>query len=89
MDKGILSEASVAKPFLGQLIGPSGVVRVNGKPQQFVEIATDGQALEQRMAEQKLDIDPLFGSRLYKGQFLGCWVPIRELPNPQGKLELE
>ena len=84
-----MSEVSVAKPFLVQLIGPSGVVRVNGKPQQFVEIATDGQALEQRMAEQKLDIDPVLGSRLYPGRFIGCWVHVRELPNPQGKLELE
>ena len=84
-----MSEASASKQFLVQLIGPSGVVRVNGKPQQFVEMATDGQALELRMGEQKLDIDPVLGSRLYPGRFIGCWVHVRELPNPQGKLELE
>jgi hypothetical protein len=71
------------------MIGPSGVVRVNGKPQQFIEVATDVQELEKRMAEQKLDVDPLLGSRLYEGRFLGCWLHILELPNPQGKLELE
>lgn len=77
------------KQFLVQLIGPSGVVEVNGKKQQFIEEATSTQDLEQRLAQQKLDVDPVKGSRLYAGRYIGCWIHIQALPNPQGSLELE
>lgn len=82
-----MSEA--IKQYLVQMIGPSGIVKVNGKPQQFIEEADTKHALEERLAEHKLDVDPVIGSSLYKGRFLGCWIYIQELPNPQGTLELE
>lgn len=82
-----MSEA--IKQFLVQLIGPSGVVEVNGKKQQFIEEAASSQELEQRLAQQKLDVDPILGSRLYAGRYIGCWIHIQALPNPQGSLALE
>ncbi|MCP3871218.1 MAG: hypothetical protein GY703_24590 [Gammaproteobacteria bacterium] len=75
--------------FIVQLIGPSGLVEVNGKPQQFIEEACSQRELEQRLAEEKLDVDPILGSSLYAGRFLGCWIHIQALENPQGTLELE
>jgi len=82
-----MSEA--IKQYLVQMIGPSGIVEVNGKRQQFIEEASSQHALEERLAKHKLDVDPVIGSSLYKGRFLGCWIYIQELPNPQGTLELE
>ncbi|MEN8131245.1 MAG: hypothetical protein ABFS45_13840 [Pseudomonadota bacterium] len=77
------------KQYLVQMIGPSGLVTVNGKPQQFIEEATSQQELEKRLTKQKLDVDPVFGSSLYAGRFVGCWIHIRELPDPQESLDLE
>lgn len=76
------------KQFQVQMIGPMGVVRVNGKSQRFIEEATSRLALERRLAERMMDIDPIKGSSLYKGRFIGCWIDVRELPDPQETLEL-
>ena len=75
-----MSEAT--QQYLVQLIGPSGVIEVNGRKQQFIEEATNRQALELRLNQQKLDIDPLLGSNLYPGRFIGCWIHIQSLPDP-------
>ena len=75
--------------FLVQIIGPSGVVKVHGKRQQFVEEAPNRQVLEKSLTAQKLDIDPVMGSRLLPGRYLGCWVHIQALPDPQGTLDLD
>jgi hypothetical protein len=77
------------KQYLIQLIGPLGVVRVNGKAQRFVEEASSHLELEQRLADRKMDIDPIKGSSRYEGRFIGCWVDVRELPDPQVSLRLD
>jgi hypothetical protein len=77
------------KQYLIQLIGPLGVVRVNGKAQRFVEVASSRLELERRMADRKMDIDPINGSSRYEGRFIGCWVDVRELPDPQVSLRLD
>ena len=77
------------KQFLVQLIGPSGVVVVDGKRQQFIEMAPSRSLLERRIAKQKMDIDPVTGSHQYEGRFIGCWIHIQELPDPQETLNLE
>ncbi|ODB84913.1 hypothetical protein A3194_14205 [Candidatus Thiodiazotropha endoloripes] len=76
------------KQFQVQMIGPMGVVRVNGKPQRFIEEAISRLALERRLAERMMDIDPIKGSSFYKGRFIGCWIDVQELPDPQETLEL-
>ncbi len=76
------------RQFQIQLIGPMGVVRVNGKAQRFIEEAVSRLELEQRLTERKMDIDPITGSSLYAGRFIGCWIDVRELPDPQETLEL-
>ena len=76
------------RQFQIQLIGPMGVVRVNGKAQRFIEEATSRLDLERRLIERKMDIDPIKGSSLYAGRFIGCWIDVRELPDPQETLEL-
>ena len=81
--------SEVIKQYRVQLIGPSGVVEVNGKKQQYIEEAASQQDLEQRLSQAKQDIDPILGSRRYTGRFLGCWIDIQELQDPQGTLELE
>jgi hypothetical protein len=77
------------KQFLIQLIGPTGVVIVNGKVQRFIEEASSCQELERRLVDRKMEIDPIKGSRHYVGQYIGCWVDVRELSDPQNTLELE
>jgi hypothetical protein len=70
------------KKYLVQLIGPAGVVRVSGKPQRFIEEAPSRFEVERRLVDRKMDIDPIMGSNHYGGQFIGCWIDIRELPDP-------
>ena len=77
------------KQFLVQLIGPYGLVIVKGKPQQFIEEATSRIVLERRITDRKMDIDPVAGSALYSGRYIGCWIHIQELPDPQETLNLE
>ncbi len=77
------------KQYLIQLIGPLGVVIVNGKAQRFVEEAPSRLELERRLADRKMDIDPIKGSSHYEGRFIGCWIDVRELPDPQVSLGLE
>ena len=72
------------KQFQVQMIGPMGVVRVNGKSQRFIEEATSRLALERRLAERMMDIDPIKGSSFYKGRFIGCWIDCPGTPGPAG-----
>ena len=76
------------KQFLVQLIGPTGVVVVNGKPQRFVEEGESQLDVARRLEDRKMDIDPIKGSSAYEGRFIGCWIDIRELPHPQSSLDL-
>ncbi len=70
------------KQFLVQLIGPTGVVRISGKAQRFIEEAQNSLEVERRLVDRKMDIDPITGSSHYGGQFIGCWIDVRELPDP-------
>lgn len=74
--------ADETRQFLIQLIGPQGVVVVNGKAQRYIEEAANRIELERLMVKSKMDIDPITGSALYEGRFIGCWIDIRELPHP-------
>ena len=69
------------RQFLVQLIGPTGVVRVNGKAQCFIEEAPSSLEVERRLIDRKMDIDPITGSYQYGGQFIECWIDVRELPD--------
>ena len=70
------------KKFLVQLIGPAGVVKVSGKLQRFIEEAPSSLEVERRLVDRKMDIDPITGSYHYGGKFIGCWIDVRELPDP-------
>lgn len=80
--------SSDIKQFLVQLVGPSGVLMVKGKAQRFIEEAMNRDEIERKLVDRKMDIDPIKGSVLYQGQYIGCWIDIRELPDPQEALDL-
>lgn len=71
-----------------QIIGPNGIVSVNGKVQRSIEEALNGDEIEAKLDSLKMNIDPLKGHQLYEGRYLGCWIDVQQLPEPQEELDL-
>ncbi|MCU7829541.1 MAG: hypothetical protein KZQ85_10785 [Candidatus Thiodiazotropha sp. (ex Myrtea sp. 'scaly one' KF741663)] len=66
------------KKYHVQLNGPSGVVYVHDKAQRFIESGRNQEEIERILEDRKMSVDPISGT--CEGNFLGCWIEIRELP---------
>lgn len=69
--------------FQVKLIGPSGLVYVHDKPQEFEESGHSIQGIERALERRGMGIDPITGTS--KGHFLGCWISISEIPDDENR----
>ncbi|MET0076412.1 MAG: hypothetical protein ABW130_19360 [Candidatus Thiodiazotropha lotti] len=62
-----------------QLIGPSGVISVHDKRQEFIETGSDIYEIESELERRKMSVDPIKGT--LEGRYVGCWICIMKLPD--------